>query len=63
MKFRAILFTVVIVGWYGNVIAQQKKEMSGNPIIPGWNADPEAKIFEGQYWIYPTYSAPYEQQV
>ncbi|MFI5158221.1 MAG: glycoside hydrolase family 43 protein [Sphingobacteriales bacterium] len=63
MKFRAILFTIALVGWYGNVIAQQKKEMSGNPIIPGWNADPEAKIFEGQYWIYPTYSAPYEQQV
>ena len=44
-------------------IAQQKKELSGNPIFPGWNADPEAKIFDGQYWVYPTYSAPYEQQV
>ncbi|WP_183573423.1 hypothetical protein HDF18_07390 [Mucilaginibacter sp. X5P1] len=27
------------------------------------NADTEAKIFEGQYWIYPTYSAPYDEQV
>jgi beta-xylosidase len=35
---------------------------SGNPILPGWYADPEAHIFEGQYWIYPTYSAPYDQQ-
>lgn len=35
---------------------------SGNPIIPGWYADPEAHVFEGQYWIYPTYSAPYAQQ-
>jgi beta-xylosidase len=25
-------------------------------IIPGWYADPEARIFSGQYWIYPTYS-------
>ena len=47
----------------GNAVAQQKKELSGNPIFPGWNADPEAKIFEGQYWVYPTYSAPYEEQV
>ena len=35
---------------------------SGNPILPGWYADPEARIFEGQYWIYPTYSAPYDEQ-
>lgn len=47
----------------GHGIAQQKKEYSGNPVILGWNADPEAKIFEGQYWIYPTYSAPYDEQV
>jgi beta-xylosidase len=36
---------------------------SGNPIIQGWYADPEARVFEQQYWIYPTYSAPYGQQV
>lgn len=35
---------------------------SGNPIFPGWYADPEAKIFAGEYWIYPTYSAPYDEQ-
>lgn len=35
----------------------------GNPVIPGWYADPEARIFEGRYWIYPTYSAPYEKQL
>src|SRR5438046_1156372 len=35
---------------------------AGNPILPGWYADPEAHVFEGQYWIYPTYSAPYDQQ-
>jgi beta-xylosidase len=36
---------------------------SGNPILKGWYADPEAAVFEKQYWIYPTYSAPYDQQV
>lgn len=35
---------------------------SGNPLFPGWYADPEGRIFEGKYWIYPTYSAPYEEQ-
>ena len=36
---------------------------SGNPILDGWYADPEARIFEGRYWIYPTYSAPYDEQL
>jgi beta-xylosidase len=31
--------------------------MTGNPILPGWYADPEAAIFDHKYWIYPTYSA------
>ncbi|MBW7460727.1 family 43 glycosylhydrolase, partial [Paenibacillus sepulcri] len=38
------------------------KRTAGNPIFPGWYADPEARIFEGSYWIYPTYSAPYGEQ-
>lgn len=37
-------------------------QRSGNPAFPGWYADPEAHVFAGQYWIYPTYSAPYDQQ-
>ena len=36
---------------------------SGNPILPGWYADPEVRIFGNAYWIYPTYSAPYDQQL
>jgi len=36
---------------------------SGNPVLPGWYADPEARIFQNQYWIFPTYSAPYDKQV
>lgn len=35
---------------------------TGNPILPGWYADPEAHVFGDRYWIYPTYSAPYDQQ-
>jgi len=36
---------------------------SGNPLFPGWYADPEAAVFQKQWWIYPTFSAPYNQQV
>jgi beta-xylosidase len=42
---------------------KNKKIVLGNPIAKGWYADPEATIFNKQYWIYPTYSAPYDQQV
>ena len=35
---------------------------AGNPVFNGWYADPEAVIFGDKYWIYPTYSAPYDQQ-
>jgi beta-xylosidase len=39
------------------------KTKVGNPVLKGWYADPEGIIFGKQYWIYPTYSAPYNQQV
>jgi beta-xylosidase len=39
------------------------KDVSGNPVFPGWYADPEVAVFGKKYWIYPTYSAPYENQV
>ena len=36
---------------------------SGNPVFDGWYADPEGAVFEGEYWIYPTYSQKYEDQL
>jgi beta-xylosidase len=39
------------------------QQTSGNPFIKGWYADPEGRIFNNEYWVYPTYSAPYKQQV
>lgn len=44
-------------------IAVSAQEYSGNPLFPGWYADPEAVIFKNKYWIFPTYSAPYNKQV
>ena len=51
---------ICCLGW---VSAQAQDPSAGNPVFPGWYADPEGIIFNDEYWIYPTYSAPYEQQV
>ncbi len=34
-----------------------------NPVLEGWYADPEGIVYGDTYWIFPTYSAPYEEQV
>ena len=36
--------------------ANQQPKTSGNPVFPGWYADPEGVVFGDEYWIYPTYS-------
>lgn len=38
-------------------------KMSGNPLFEGWYADPEGMILGNEYWIFPTYSAPFDEQV
>ncbi|WP_336516389.1 glycoside hydrolase family 43 protein [Pollutibacter soli] len=61
-KIFCILSLVLLVS---EAYAQKKStgKTSGNPIFPGWYADPEAVVFGKQFWIYPTYSAKYEEQV
>ena len=41
----------------------QQIRYSGNPVFPGWYADPEGIIYNEKFWIFPTYSAPYKDQV
>ncbi|MEX2401599.1 MAG: family 43 glycosylhydrolase [Rhodothermales bacterium] len=41
----------------------QEENRAGNPIVEDWYADPEGLIFEDRYWVYPTYSAPYDEQL
>jgi len=36
-----------------------KASYSGNPVLPGWYADPEGIIIDSEYWIYPTWSDRY----
>ena len=61
---KRILLVPILLMLLLSVSAQKKdKTSSGNPVFPGWYADPEGIIFNKTYWIYPTYSAPYEKQV
>jgi beta-xylosidase len=61
MSLRILALSAVAVCITGLGISQARR--SGNPILPGLYADPEAHVFEGRYWIFPTYSAPYNRQV
>src|SRR6201991_1535742 len=60
-SFKNILFAAFIAAC--STASAQEKKTSGNPIFPGWYADPEAKVFDKTYWVYPTYSAKYNEQV
>lgn len=55
-------FLTLVMALCAMTAAQAQKSWSGNPIDKGWYADPEAVVFGHEYWIYPTYSAPYDQQ-
>lgn len=34
-----------------------------NPIFDGWYADPEAIVYGDKYWVFPTFSAGYDEQL
>lgn len=58
----------VCVAGLGGCVSQrpttpEPPALSGNPILPGWYADPEGAVFGDTFWIYPTYSAPYNKQL
>ena len=38
-------------------------QAQNNPIIKGWYADPEGIKYGDTYWVFPTYSAKYNEQV
>ena len=60
----SFLFTLLLTGCSPKMQQQSNGKLtSGNPVFEGWYADPEGAIFNKQYWIYPTYSASYNQQV
>ena len=65
IKLLSIFLLIVVMITSCQSKKRQDKDLvySGNPILPGWYADPEGIVFEDEYWIFPTYSAKYENQV
>ncbi|WP_460683694.1 glycoside hydrolase family 43 protein [Niabella aquatica] len=57
---KTVLILIGII-FCAKLLGQQRS--AGNPVFPGWYADPEVAVFKKNYWIFPTYSAPYEKQV
>ena len=55
--------TLVLSAIFITAYSQDKNHKSGNPIFEGWYADPEVAIYNNKYWIFPTFSAPFEKQV
>ena len=52
-----LLLLLAAIGGSGRAQPAPVHTAAGNPVLPGWYADPEAVIFGDTYWIYPTYSA------
>lgn len=57
MKYLIIIFTFVLV------TCNSQNPSPVNPIIEGYYADPEAIVANNEFWIFPTFSAPYGKQV
>ncbi|MGE4286802.1 MAG: glycoside hydrolase family 43 protein [Phycisphaerae bacterium] len=46
-----------------DVEQKETVKKNGNPVFDGWYADPEVAVFGDTYWIFPTYSAEYRDQL
>jgi beta-xylosidase len=57
------IFTALPLLAFSQKTEATRQPTSGNPLFPGWYADPEGVIFDSLYWIYPTFSAKYREQV
>ena len=62
MNYRSLAHLVAFAAGIA-FAAHATSARAANPVFPGWYADPEGVIFGNEYWIYPTYSAPYSEQV
>ena len=50
-------------GFYMAVVVVWTSSLAfGNPILPGWYADPQIRQFGDTYWIFPTYSHDFDEQ-
>jgi beta-xylosidase len=63
MGFRKLLGSALLAALTSTTaLAAPPPGHAGNPVFPGWYADPEAAIFDDTYWIFPTTSLKYAAQ-
>ena len=60
MKLKNILLAALALVVSASAYGQKT---AGNPIVEGDYADPEGVVFGKTYWIYPTYSAAFDDQL
>jgi beta-xylosidase len=63
---KTIFFSLVILVFSlscGQVPGEKPVRFSGNPLFDGWYADPASAVYNNEYWIFPTYSDYYRNQV
>jgi beta-xylosidase len=64
IDFKSMLRTLICLGAMICALSLGSyAQKSGNPVFKGWYADPEGILYDKTYWIYPTYSAPFDEQV
>jgi len=64
MKHQILLYLLLVLFYSCTQKSKtnESEEYAGNPVFPGWYADPEGIIFGDEYWIYPTFSDNFGEQ-
>ena len=63
LKFLCMFGVVALLAACNSSKKTTTPKTAGNPIFEGWYADPEGAVFNKEYWVYPTYSAGYGDQL
>ena len=57
---RIILLAVAALA----LLSCEERRAADNPLFDGeWYADPEVAFLDGKYWIFPTWSKPFKEQL
>ena len=59
---KTLLAVWLMLSATADVCLAQRQAECNNPVFAGWYADPEGAVFEGRYWVFPTFSDLYEKQ-
>ncbi|MBI9019344.1 MAG: glycoside hydrolase family 43 protein [Phycisphaerae bacterium] len=63
MKKLVLISIMIMAVTMGCQKTEKVVQLSGNPLFEGWYADPEICVLNNEYWIFPTFSARYREQM